>query len=272
MKHSYTLVDVFTSRALAGNPLAVFTNGNALPTETMQALARELNLSETTFLLRAEGDVTAGLRIFTSRRELPFAGHPVVGSAFVIARSAPLATVRFQTGVGPIDVDIERAGGFDLALRDDPARAAVPAVRRDRRPRRGARYGAARRAGAGRQRRALAARAGRRRRRRSTPTSARWRGSSRARSAASRRRRAVSCAPGCSRPRSACPKIRPTGSAAGPLAVHLVTSGLAPAGSLEIEQGVEMGRPSLIEVDVEPGRPPRVGGACVAVARGTFEL
>ena len=54
--------------------------------------------------------------------------------------------------------------------------------------------------------------------------------------------------------------------------MHLVASGLAPAGRLEIEQGVEMGRPSLIEVDVEPGRPPRVGGACVAVARGTFEL
>ena len=53
MKLSYTLVDVFTSRALAGNPLAVFTDGNALQTETMQALARELNLSETTFLLRA---------------------------------------------------------------------------------------------------------------------------------------------------------------------------------------------------------------------------
>ena len=73
-------------------------------------------------------------------------------------------------------------------------------------------------------------------------------------------------------PKVGVPEDPATGSAAGPLAVHVVRSGLAPAGRLEIEQGVEMGRPSLIEVDVEPGRPPRVGGACVAVARGSFEL
>jgi trans-2,3-dihydro-3-hydroxyanthranilate isomerase len=271
VKLSYTLVDVFTSRALAGNPLAVFTNGNALETETMQALARELNLSETTFLLRAEGDVTAGLRIFTPRRELPFAGHPVVGSAFVIARSAPLATVRFQTGVGPIDVDIERAGGF-------VSRCVMTQPEPQFRP-----FG---------ETAALVAALG------TEPLAEPVLADNGVLSlhvpvadvaaldpdlgALARLEPSTICcfAPpqgSVVRARVFAPKVGvpedpATGSAAGPLAVHLVASGLAPAGSLEIEQGVEMGRPSLIEVDVQPGRPPRGGGACVAVARGTIEL
>ena len=111
-KLSYTIVDVFTTTPLAGNPLAVFTDGNGLSRQRMQELAREMNLSETTFLQRAEGDATARIRIFTPRTELPFAGHPIVGTAFVIARSTPLHTIRFETGVGPIDVEVERDGGF----------------------------------------------------------------------------------------------------------------------------------------------------------------
>jgi PhzF family phenazine biosynthesis protein len=68
------------------------------------------------------------------------------------------------------------------------------------------------------------------------------------------------------------PEDPATGSAAGPLAVHLVATGAVAAGLVEVHQGHEVERPSLIEVTVAPGAPPRVGGGCVAVARGTFEL
>ena len=82
MNHRYTVVDVFTSRPLAGNPVAVVFDADHLATETMQAIANWTNLSETTFVLtptRQEADYR--LRIFTPRSELPFAGHPTLGSA-----------------------------------------------------------------------------------------------------------------------------------------------------------------------------------------------
>jgi len=81
-------VDVFTDRALTGNSLAVFLDGRGLSTEQMQALAREMNLSETTFILpgeaSAEKDHGVRVRIFTVQEELPFAGHPTLGTAFVL--------------------------------------------------------------------------------------------------------------------------------------------------------------------------------------------
>ena len=72
----YVLVDVFSDTPLTGNPLAVFTDARALDTQAMQALARELNLSEATFVLPAERGGSARVRIFTPRAEIPFAGHP----------------------------------------------------------------------------------------------------------------------------------------------------------------------------------------------------
>ena len=88
-------VDVFTDRALTGNSLAVFLDGRSLSTEQMQALAREMNLSETTFILPGDASTekTRGVRvrIFTVQEELPFAGHPTLGTAFVL---------RGQTGTG----------------------------------------------------------------------------------------------------------------------------------------------------------------------------
>ena len=86
--YRYTRVDVFTDNPLSGNPLIVFTNGAGLDTKTMQAVAREMNLSEAVFVLPAEKGGTAKIRIFTPKVELPFAGHPVLGTAFVLA--APL--------------------------------------------------------------------------------------------------------------------------------------------------------------------------------------
>ncbi|MBV9465402.1 MAG: PhzF family phenazine biosynthesis protein, partial [Solirubrobacterales bacterium] len=81
----YVIADVFTDVPLQGNPVAVFTDGTGLSGALMQRLARELNLSETVFLLPpSDGGADARVRIFTPATELPFAGHPVLGTAFVV--------------------------------------------------------------------------------------------------------------------------------------------------------------------------------------------
>jgi trans-2,3-dihydro-3-hydroxyanthranilate isomerase len=109
----YHRVDVFTDRAFGGNPLAVFTNGRGLSTETMQAIAKEFNLSETTFVVPPD-DARHDwrVRIFTPGSELPMAGHPTVGTSFVLAREhlvkpAPEETsIVLEEGVGPVPVRI----------------------------------------------------------------------------------------------------------------------------------------------------------------------
>jgi trans-2,3-dihydro-3-hydroxyanthranilate isomerase len=108
----YTIADVFTDVPLEGNPVAVFTDASGLDTDVMQRAARELNLSETVFLLRAE-DPNAHLRarIFTPNTELPFAGHPVLGTAFVVGRSMGSSVVRLQTGAGIVPVRLTRTNG-----------------------------------------------------------------------------------------------------------------------------------------------------------------
>ncbi len=88
MKLEFATVDVFTDRRFGGNPLAVVTNPQGLATEQMQAIAAEFNLAETTFVLPPQDpNHTAEVRIFTPKVELPFAGHPNVGTAFVLARA-----------------------------------------------------------------------------------------------------------------------------------------------------------------------------------------
>ncbi|TDN95929.1 MULTISPECIES: PhzF family phenazine biosynthesis protein [Halomonas] len=82
--HEYTLLDVFTDRAFAGNPLAVFPLAEGLDTAMMQAIANELNLSETVFVGQASGPNRYPMRIFTPTMELPFAGHPTVGTAHLL--------------------------------------------------------------------------------------------------------------------------------------------------------------------------------------------
>ena len=87
MKYEFTTVDVFTDRPFGGNPLAVVTNAEGLSTEQMQSIAAEFNLAETTFVLPPQDPAhTAQVRIFTPKAEMPFAGHPNVGTAFVLAR------------------------------------------------------------------------------------------------------------------------------------------------------------------------------------------
>jgi len=86
---SYSVYDVFTDTKLAGNPLAVIFDGGGLGDEAMQAIARETNLSETVFVQPADNPAyTARIRIFTPGRELPFAGHPTVGTAIALAERA----------------------------------------------------------------------------------------------------------------------------------------------------------------------------------------
>jgi trans-2,3-dihydro-3-hydroxyanthranilate isomerase len=106
--YHYVIVDVFTDRALAGNALAVFTDARGLDDGKMQALARELNLSETVFVLPKQGLGQARIRIFTPAREVPFAGHPTLGTAFVIGTSVQLDQIVLETSAGPIPVRLER--------------------------------------------------------------------------------------------------------------------------------------------------------------------
>src|ERR1700730_4996406 len=96
--HPSTVCDVFTDRPLTGNQLAVFTEAERIPAEHFQALARELNLAETVFALPAESGGDVRIRIFTPTTELPFAGHPVLGSAFVLPENLGAPTIRLETG------------------------------------------------------------------------------------------------------------------------------------------------------------------------------
>ncbi|MGB8399246.1 PhzF family phenazine biosynthesis protein [Bradyrhizobium sp.] len=109
MQRRYITVDVFTDRAFGGNPLAVVLDAEGLSTAQMQAIATEFNYSETTFVLPPrEASNDAHVRIFTVRNELPFAGHPNVGTAFVLATEAakPPARLRFEEQAGVVPVEI----------------------------------------------------------------------------------------------------------------------------------------------------------------------
>jgi trans-2,3-dihydro-3-hydroxyanthranilate isomerase len=104
----YVIADVFTDTPLEGNGLAVFTDARGIPDETLQPLARELNLSETVYVYPAENGGHARIRIFTPMDELPFAGHPVLGTAFVLAAPLQLSEIVLETGKGPVPIRLER--------------------------------------------------------------------------------------------------------------------------------------------------------------------
>jgi trans-2,3-dihydro-3-hydroxyanthranilate isomerase len=114
MQRRYITVDVFTDRAFGGNPLAVVLDAGGLTTAQMQAIASEFNYSETTFVLPPQdGAHDAQVRIFTVNREIPFAGHPNVGTAFVLATLAakPPARLLFEEKAGLVPVAILQDGG-----------------------------------------------------------------------------------------------------------------------------------------------------------------
>jgi len=129
-------VDVFTDRPLAGNPLAVFPRAQGLATEEMQAIATEMNLSETTFVTAPRADGDAAVRIFTPETELPFAGHPSVGTACVlvdlglVAAVEPRTPVVLELGVGPtlVEVDVRDGEAVGATVHQGPPRfvAEVP--------------------------------------------------------------------------------------------------------------------------------------------------
>ena len=278
--YRYVVADVFTDRPLTGNQLAVFTDAREIPEAELQLLAREMNFSETVFVYPPAGDGHARIRIFTPMDELPFAGHPVLGTAFVLAGPLQLPEIRLETGVGVVPVRLDRDEGrivfgrmeqpipkvetfdrpdellaavglegselpielYDLGIRHVyvglPSEEAVAALEPD-----------------------LAALtrltgivgvncfAG---------SGARW------------KTRMFAPADGV-------PEDPATGSAAGPLAVHLARHGRIEFGQeIEIRQGEELRRPSTLYAWVE-GSPKRVekvevGGAAVVVARGEFRL
>lgn len=109
----YRVVDVFTDRPLEGNPLAVFPNASEIDEALMQKIAKELNLSETTFVVPAtKGGCAANLRIFTPARELQFAGHPTIGTAFVLLQEGLVSQgserIVLREKVGPVTVRIDK--------------------------------------------------------------------------------------------------------------------------------------------------------------------
>ena len=106
--YRYVIADVFTDTPLTGNQLAVFTDARGLGDDIMQALAQEIGFSETVFVFPPEADGNVRIRIFTPVYELPFAGHPVLGAAFVLGTPLQLPVLGLETGRGTIPVELER--------------------------------------------------------------------------------------------------------------------------------------------------------------------
>jgi trans-2,3-dihydro-3-hydroxyanthranilate isomerase len=276
----YVIADVFTDVALQGNPVAVFTDAAGLSDETMQHAARELNLSETVFVLPGERGCDARLRIFTPATEMPFAGHPVLGTAFVLGQRDGLDALTLLTGSGPVRVRLERDGervvhgemeqpipvwsefrrAAELLVALGVERSELPVEVYDNGPCH-----------------ALVALPGADQVRTLRPDLG---------ALAAVGEVGVSCfaviGDGQVRtrmfgPALGVPEDPATGSAAGPLAVHLARHGRTRFGqTIAIHQGEEIGRPSRLQASAEGSAERiervRVGGGAVIVARGEYQL
>jgi trans-2,3-dihydro-3-hydroxyanthranilate isomerase len=279
--YRYVVADVFTDTPLQGNQLAVFTDAREIHEQQLQPLAKEMNYSETVFVYKPEAEGHARIRIFTPTSELPFAGHPVLGTAFVLAGPLQLPEIRLETGQGVIPIALERDESgrivfgrmqqpipkvepferteelftalgiegselpvelYDLGIRHVyvalPSDEAVAALEPD------------------------------------YPALVRLTGIV-----------GVNCFAGSGTrwktrmfaPADGVPEDPATGSAAGPLGVHLARHGLISFGEqIEITQGVEIGRPSTLFARAEGSAGAveaiEVGGSAVIVARGEFRL
>jgi len=276
--YRYVIVDVFTDRPLAGNQLAVFTDARAIPEEQLQPLARELNLSETVFVLPKRGDGHVRIRIFTPAVELPFAGHPILGTAFVLAAPLQLVEIRIETDAGVVPVLLEREGArVSFGRMSQPLPAWRPYERE-----------AELLAALGVERSELPVEAydlGPGHVFVALPSPAEVSALTPDLAALGRHTIGVNCfardgerwrtrtfvpSPGVAEDPA-------TGSAAGPLAVHLARHGVIPFGEeIEIEQGAEIGRPSRLyaraEGSVDRLERVEVGGSAVIVARGEFRV
>jgi trans-2,3-dihydro-3-hydroxyanthranilate isomerase len=273
--YRYVVVDVFTDTPLEGNPAAVVTDARGIPAGRMRRIAREFNLSETVFVLPAEDGGDARVRIFTPSAELPFAGHPVLGTAFVLGEAAGAQTVRLETGVGVVPVELVRENGRIVSGR---MRQPVPAWEPYEM--------------AGELLAALGVESP------GLPVEAYRNGPRHVYVALASEQAVASLQPdmgalaklpsigvGCfagagsrwkSRyfaPALGVPEDPATGSAAGPLAVHLARHGQIPFGQeIEISQGAEIGRPSRLYAratrTADRVDSVEVAGAAVIVARG----
>jgi trans-2,3-dihydro-3-hydroxyanthranilate isomerase len=276
----YVIADVFTDRALAGNQLAVFTDARDLDELTMQELALEFGFSETVFVLPPREGGTVRIRIFTPGKEVPFAGHPCLGTAFVLGAPLQLSVIALETGSGIVPVELERdeSGRIVFGRMTQP----VPTVKAYERADEmfaalgvesselpvevydnGLRYAYVvlpSKEDVARLRPDLSALT------EFYPVNA----LACAGSGASWKSRMFSPSDGVGEDAA-------TGSAAGPLACHLGRHGLVPWGEeIEIEQGTEIGRPSTLYARAagsgETIESVEVGGAAVTVARGEFKL
>jgi trans-2,3-dihydro-3-hydroxyanthranilate isomerase len=131
--YEYAVADVFTATPLEGNPAAVFLDATGLSSERMQRIAREMNLSETVFVLPAEHDGDVRVRIFTPVNELPFAGHPTLGTAVVLGASHAAKKLRMETAMGTVVFELERddEGRVSAARMWQPLPTWEPYDRRD---------------------------------------------------------------------------------------------------------------------------------------------
>jgi trans-2,3-dihydro-3-hydroxyanthranilate isomerase len=130
-RYRYVVCDVFTNEPLAGNQLAVFTDARGIPEEQLQPLAKEMNFSETVFVYPPSDGGHVAIRIFTPSTEIPFAGHPTLGTAFVLAGPLQLIELDIETGRGIVRVTVEREGArivFGRMAQPMPTIAPFPQV------------------------------------------------------------------------------------------------------------------------------------------------
>jgi trans-2,3-dihydro-3-hydroxyanthranilate isomerase len=276
----YVVTDVFTDTPLAGNQLAVFTDARDLDPLTMQALAKEMNFSETVFVLPPQAeDADVRIRIFTPVSELPFAGHPVLGAAFVLGGPLQKIVLRLETGGGVVPVELEREGAeIRFGWMEQPIPSWEPFAAADELL-----------AVLGVERSGL-------------PVEVYDLGPGHVYVELDSAEQVAVLAPDSTALASVCtpcvntfarngegwktrvfcpafgvPEDPATGSAAGPLAIHLARHGRSGFGEeIEISQGREVGRPSTLyaSADGTPDRIERVrvGGSAVVVARGEFSI
>ena len=277
----YVVCDVFTDTPLTGNQLAVFTDAREVPEARLQDLAREVNYSETVFVYPAVAEgAHARIRIFTPAVEVPFAGHPVLGTAFVLAGPLQLGEIRLETGRGVVPIRLEREGARIVFGRmEQPIPTVVPyedeaglltvlGVERSELPVEvydNGLHNVFVVLGSEAEVAALKPDLGR-----LTDVGEVL---------------GVNCVAGAGKkwktrmfiPSGGIAEDPATGSAAGPLAVHLARHGrIAFGDEIEITQGVEISRPSKLyaRVDGNSDRIERVevGGSAVVVARGEFQF
>ncbi|HEY5059029.1 MAG TPA: PhzF family phenazine biosynthesis protein [Gaiellaceae bacterium] len=274
----YVVCDVFTDVPLTGNQLAVFTDAREIPEKQLQLLAKETNFSETTFVYPPERDGHVKMRIFTPGSEVPFAGHPTLGTAFVLAGPLQLDEIRIETGRGTIPVALERDGPKIVFGRMQQPLAAIEPFAAAAELQ--AALGVESRLPVERYDNGIA------------HVFVTFGSEAQVAALAPDQQRlavlghvAINCVAGSGarwKSRVFAPALGiaedpATGSAAGPLALHLARHGEIVFGDeIEISQGAEIGRPSTLHARVHGSADAveriEVGGTAVIVARGEFRL